>query len=30
MIAIAMIAFVMGIILSLFAFVKAGVGKMGK
>jgi len=30
MIAIAMIAFVMGIILSLFAFVRGGVGKMGK
>ena len=30
MIAIAMIAFVMGIILALFAFVKAGVGTMGK
>ena len=30
MIAIVMIAFVMGIILALFAFVKSGVGKMGK
>lgn len=30
MIAIAMIAFVMGIILGLFSFVKGGVGKMGK
>ena len=30
MIALAMIAFVMGILLGLFAFVKAGVGKMGK
>ena len=30
MIAIAMIAFVMGIILALFAFVRTGIGKMGK